>query len=89
MGRISSRGQVAISKSIMNEMNLQPGDILEFKVQKGLLVGKPKKLIDADQTWFWTKEWQEGEHEAEEDIKTGRIKEYKSVREFLNRRNKK
>jgi hypothetical protein len=33
----------------------------------------PKKLVDADQAWFWTREWQEGEREAEADIKAKRI----------------
>jgi len=32
-----------------------------------------KKMISKDQAWFWTKEWQEKEREAEEDIKKGRI----------------
>jgi len=33
----------------------------------------PKKLIDADQAWFWTRDWQTGEREAEEDIRAGRV----------------
>lgn len=32
--------------------------------------------IPKDQAWFWTKEWQEGEKEAEEDIKAGRVKKF-------------
>ena len=31
------------------------------------------KFIDKDQLWFWTKEWQKKEREADEDIKNGRI----------------
>ena len=31
------------------------------------------KIIPKEQLWFWTKEWQKREREAEEDIKTGRI----------------
>jgi len=31
------------------------------------------KIIPRDQLWFWTKEWQKREKEAEEDIKAGRI----------------
>lgn len=34
-----------------------------------------KKKIEEenDELWFWTKRWQEGEKEVEEDKKTGRI----------------
>ena len=31
------------------------------------------KIIPRNQLWFWTREWQKREKEAEEDIKTGRI----------------
>lgn len=32
-----------------------------------------KKAISKDQSWFWTKEWQKKEREADEDIKKGRV----------------
>lgn len=38
-----------------------------------------KQVIDPSQAWFWTKEWQEAERQAEEDIKAGRTYELKSV----------
>ena len=31
------------------------------------------KFIDKSQLWFWTKEWQKKEREADEDIKKGRV----------------
>lgn len=30
------------------------------------------KMIPQDQMWFWTKEWQAKEREADKDIKMGR-----------------
>ena len=32
-----------------------------------------KKKDNNDQAWFWTKRWQEGELQADEDIKAGRV----------------
>ena len=47
---------------------------------------KSKKIfreIDPDQLYFWTKEWQEGEKKADEDIKAGRMLDpFDSVEEF-------
>lgn len=37
-----------------------------------------KDKIPQSQAYFWTKEWQEAEREADEDIKAGRVKEFKS-----------
>lgn len=42
-----------------------------------------KKAFE-EQAWFWTKRWQEGEKEAEHDIKTGRVsKTYYTAKEFI------
>jgi hypothetical protein len=42
-----------------------------------------KKLIDKSQAYFWTKKWQEGEREADADIKAGRAKTFDSVEELI------
>jgi hypothetical protein len=42
----------------------------------------PKKLIDKSQAYFWTKKWQEGEKEADADIKAGRVKVFDSAEEL-------
>lgn len=31
-------------------------------------------LIDPDQAWWWTEEWQKGEREAEREIKEGKLR---------------
>jgi hypothetical protein len=33
----------------------------------------PKKIINADQAWFWSPEWQAGEREVKEDIRKSRV----------------
>lgn len=38
---------------------------------------------DPDQTYFWTPEWQAAEKEADEDIATGRVKEFATGEEFI------
>lgn len=41
-------------------------------------------LIDPDQAWFWTEQWQAGEREADEDIAAGRGETYENTDEFLD-----
>ena len=40
-------------------------------------------LIDKSQAYFWTKEWQEAEREASEDIKAGRVKTFDTAEELV------
>lgn len=42
-----------------------------------------KRAIDPSQTWYWTKEWQEAEKRADEDIKAGRYTVYDSVGDLI------
>ena len=35
------------------------------------------------QSWFWTKEWQEGERRVDEDIRAGRVTTYDTIDEFI------
>jgi AbrB family looped-hinge helix DNA binding protein len=40
-------------------------------------------LIDADQRWWWTEEWQKGERSAEKDRKMGRTKTFLDVEALI------
>ena len=39
----------------------------------------PKELIDKSQMWFWTKEHQKAEEEAELELRQGKSKEVKKI----------
>jgi hypothetical protein len=39
--------------------------------------------IDPDQAWFWTREWQGREREADEDLAAGRVTRFESDEDFL------
>ncbi len=41
--------------------------------QDGDMVMKPLKLIHPDQEYFYSKEWQEGEAQADKDIASGDV----------------
>ena len=71
--KITRNFQVSIPKAIRDQLHLEEGDLLEVAERDGQIVMIPKRLIDADQAWFWTPEWQKGEREADEDIKAGRL----------------
>lgn len=43
----------------------------------------PEEMIDADQAWFWTRGWQEGELEASTELAAGKGTVYKTDEGFL------
>ncbi len=46
--RLGQRRQVVIPKEICEELNLQEGDFVEVTKGQGVIVIKPKKLVDPD-----------------------------------------
>jgi AbrB family looped-hinge helix DNA binding protein len=77
--KLTSGGQVTLPKEIRKKTNMQPGDFVEVKLdEEGHIILTPKKLVDAGQAYFWTEERQEGERQADEDIKAGRVTKFKS-----------
>ena len=81
--RVADRGVVTLPAAIRRATDIEKGDFLELVVEEGEIRALPKKLVDKDQAYFWNREWQEGEREAEEDIDEGRVKEFDSVDELL------
>ncbi len=82
--KLTSGGQVTLPKEIRKKTNMQPGDFVEVNLDdEGHIVLTPKKLVDASQAYYWTEEWQKGERKADEDIKAGRVKRFKSAAEAV------
>lgn len=81
--QIKKRHVITLGQEVRKELNLDEGDILDLSVEEGKIVLEPKKLIPADQQWFWTEEWQKGEREAQAEIDAGRVKAFDSMNDFL------
>ena len=71
--RIGPKHQITIPAEVFKKLQLKEGDFLGARVEGAEIVLKPKRLISRDQEWFWLKEWQKKEREADEDIKAGRL----------------
>jgi len=81
--RMRRKGQLTLPDEIRRAARLQEGDYLEVSTRGGEIIMRPKKLVDADQAWFWTDAWQAGEREASEDLAEGRTSGALSAEEFL------
>ena len=81
--KVTRHGQVTLPASIRKKLGIEGGDLIEVTVEDDRAVLLPKKLIDKSQAYFWTKEWQEAEKEASEDIKAGRVKTFDTAEELL------
>lgn len=88
--QIRSNGQITLPAAARRAANLKEGDILEVVVeQDGSIRLIPKVAIDRSQAYFWTRRWQEGEREADEDSRSARVKRFATIEaaiQFLDER---
>jgi AbrB family looped-hinge helix DNA binding protein len=74
---VRPKGQITIPGEVRKILEIEEGDELLFSLNdQGQVVVSRLEVIPADEAWFWTKEWQQAEREAQEDIQSGRIHHY-------------
>ncbi len=73
---LGKRNQVTLPREFLPEKT----DLIQCeKLEDGSLLLTPHVSVPASQAYFWTRQWQEGERKASEDIRSGRIHRHKSA----------
>ncbi len=81
--RLRKRGQLTLPEEIRLKFRLEEGDSFDVKIRGHEIILIPYKRVPLDQAWFWTKEWQVKEQEADEDLAAGRYEDYDTVDDLL------
>ncbi|MCB1152593.1 AbrB/MazE/SpoVT family DNA-binding domain-containing protein [bacterium] len=71
--KITTNGSVTLPAKFRKELGLAPGDMVNAELRNGVIELRPAKIIDAEDGWYYTKEWQEKEAEADADYAAGRV----------------
>ena len=82
--KVQKNKNITLPTWLIRLFHVGAGDFIRIEKTKSGVLLKPAKLIDPSQAYFWTKEWQKGEREADEDIQKGRVKKFKSVKDLLD-----
>ena len=81
--KVTRHGQITLPASVRERLGIEEGDLVEIDVEDERAVLIPKKLVDKNQAYFWTRKWQEGEKAADKDIKAGHVRTSDSVDELI------
>jgi AbrB family looped-hinge helix DNA binding protein len=71
--KIRKNYQITLPRDLRSKFNLAEGDYVEAETKDGFIVLRPVKLIQPDQEYFHTREWQEKEAEVDEEIRRGEV----------------
>ena len=82
--QVRSNGQITLPSGVRRKANIKEGDLLEIVVEAdGTLRLVPKIAINRSQAYFWTRRWQEGEREADDDLIEGRFEDFSSMEDLI------
>ncbi len=79
--KVREKYQVTIPENVRGKIPLKVGERVEVIAREGEIVIRPVVEVPREQAWFWNKEWQEQIAQSMKDIKKGKAKVFKSVKE--------
>lgn len=81
---VQRRNLISIPREIREQLNINEGDVLDVKMDNNKIIIEPMKLVPSSQAYFWTETAQNDMLEAKNDIKSGNVREFNTIGEFLD-----
>jgi len=82
--KVRKKHQITLPAAIREAAGVYEGDFLTAEVREDrTIVLRPGRVVDADEAFFYTPEWQAAEREADEDIRLGRLSKPMSMTETI------
>ena len=82
--QLREKSQITIPKEVIKKLKLKAGDSIDIDVEDNKIILKPVVVVPKDQAWFWSREWQQDEKQADKDITNGKTKKFNSVQELFD-----
>jgi AbrB family looped-hinge helix DNA binding protein len=79
--KVREKYQVTIPEEVRGKIPLKVGERVEVTARGSEIVIRPIVEIPRDQAWFWSKQWQDQVSQSLKDLKKGKTKVFKSVKE--------
>lgn len=86
--KLGKRNQIIIPREVIDILRLKEDDYLDIYIKNNRIIIEPKILVPRDQSYFFTKEWQTDEQNAEKDIREGHITKTKNLDELFREMDK-
>ena len=80
---VQKRNLINIPRDIREILDINEGDILDVSLVDNKIIIEPMKLIPSSQAYFWSDKTQRDMIEANNDVKSGNIREFNNFEEFL------
>jgi antitoxin PrlF len=76
--KVRAKGQITIPTDVREAARIREGMIVGFEVTPEGVLMRAKVMVDAEDSWFWTADWQAGERDASAELAAGKGEAYDS-----------
>ncbi len=73
LSKVTRNYQITIPSGIRRALHIKVGSLVDFVMDKKQVILKPKAVIDDNQSWFWSEEWQAAEKEGDGEVEKGEV----------------
>ena len=78
--QVRKKFQITLPAAIRKAAGIAEGDLLTAQVgDDHTILLRPSRLVDADEVFFYTPEWQAAERETDEDIQKGKVYHFDNI----------
>ena len=81
--KVGARHQVTIPKKIVEQIALKAGGYVSVALINNNIIISPKAIVDTDEAWYWSKEWQAKEREVDEALAKGDYQEFDNAEDLI------
>ncbi len=71
--KVTRNGVITLPAKFRRTLGLREGDLVNAELRDNAIVVRKAAIVDAEDAWFHSKEWQAKEAEADADIAAGRV----------------
>ena len=82
--KIREKYQVTIPEEVRGKVPLRVGERVEVVARGDEIVIRPVMEVPRSQAWFWSPQWQHEIARSLKDLKKGKVRVFKSVKEARN-----
>ncbi|MDL1979363.1 MAG: AbrB/MazE/SpoVT family DNA-binding domain-containing protein [Deltaproteobacteria bacterium] len=71
--RLKRNSQFTLPEILHKKLNIAEGDYMDVEIKGQGMFIKPVKMVGSEQEYFYTKEWQKDEADADKDLAANKI----------------
>ena len=81
--KLQKNKNITLPMWLIRRFRIAAGDFVRLQETRDGILLKPGKLVDPSQAYFWTKEWQAGERDVEDERRHGNVKRFRTMKELV------